>query len=270
MVNNRVSDSSQEACDVVIDDPVLIVSHDCMTNMGHLMQDILNWWLVAELNHVPTKSLTLINMDGLRPGTILQGPGRHILDAVNRDGYGPFREIHEVLFGKIISAASEWAPVTVENGSPAIPGKAVCLRNKVFTYPMPLKGFLWDKFEVEDPCSKALQPSYIYRKFVTEYIRSWHKFGNLKAHKAVFPTMVTPYPSYQRVFNESAEDDLRMLLITRKTSTTQSTNEILARAYGNFDEVVTSLEEFVDQHRSKRVTLITADFSDIPFADQVI
>lgn len=263
-------------CDVNIYKPVLLVSHDCMNNFGHLIQDLMNWWLVGELNDISLKDLTIVNIDGLRPGNILSGKGRHILDRLNIDGFGPFREVFEVLFGGVVEGASTWGPKIHKGQGFEESGKIVCFHDKVFSYPMPLKGFLWDKFEVEDPCSNQLQPSYIYRKFVTEYINSWILHGDLFKNKKslqtnilAFVQSVYPQPTAVSAANGyfDASKTIRLLLITRKQVTSSTTQEILARTFVNIDELTSHIKSIIDG--KKRVELIISDFADMSFPHQV-
>ena len=96
-------------------------------------------------------------------------------------------------------------------------------------------------------------------------MRSWRKFGDLEKHRQSLAAKVQAYPSV----NTASGNVMKLLLITRKSVTSGMTVEILGRAYANFDEVVNSLRKYVDGHPNQRVTLITADFSDMPFAEQV-
>jgi hypothetical protein len=152
-------------CDVTINDPSVIISHDSVLNLGHMFEDILNVWLTIMLNNdtiASTKFINLISIDGLRPGNILQGAGHHILDTLYIDSLGLFHQIYDVLFKKVISAAQLWGPRKDYRDSNT-PGKRVCFTKPVYFYPMPLKAFLWDKFEVLDPCSLKLRVSRSYK-----------------------------------------------------------------------------------------------------------
>lgn len=97
----------------------------------------------------------------------------------------------------------------------------------------------------------------------------WNQFGHLQQHTNTVPMKVKPYPSHDRVFSNPKANDIRLLLITRKLSTSATTNEIQARVFANLDSVYNGLKRLVDSDPSRSINLIVADFSDIPFAEQV-
>ena len=101
-------------------------------------------------------------------------------------------------------------------------------------------------------------------------MNSWIVHGNLLQYKQAFQSMVKAYPSPSRVFSTPTPRDIRLLLITRKIATSGTTNEILARAFANLPEIVSSLRKLIKgKHLHDSVTLIVADFADIPFVEQV-
>jgi hypothetical protein len=162
-------------CDVEVEGPVLVVSHECTTNIGHLMQDYMNWWLAAEVAGLDRDNITVVNIDGLRPATIHNGVGRLLMNPGYPDDPGPFRAILEkVLFKKVVYPLEEgWER------------KTVCFK-EAHLFPFPLKPFLWGKFELVDPCSAdatatakradmspAPRVSTLYSKFINDYHSGW-------------------------------------------------------------------------------------------------
>eukprot|EP01041_Mallomonas_annulata_P012607 gene12607-26542_t len=132
-INKNTALLSYNKCSHRINGHVLLISHDYIYNLGHYIQDIMNWWLAAHIANIPTKQLTVLNIDGLRPGTIMYGKGRFLQHKSIPDVLGPFQNI--------LKTTTTATTVT------ATPSATVHL------YPMPLRGFLWDKFEVTDRCS---------------------------------------------------------------------------------------------------------------------
>lgn len=259
---------SNRTCDTTVISPVLIVSHDSVLNLGHMFEDILNFWTALELAEVDSRSVTLVNIDGLRPGNILKGQGHHILDSLFIDSLGPFRSIYDVMFGRVISAADAWGAKILQNQT--IAGQRVCFTGQVLLYPMPLKAYLWDKFEVDDPCSLTLQPSYIYRKFVSEYHSKWRRFGDLERIRASLSLANHSRIAYYPPATVTTATR-RILLITRKHVTSARTVEISARAFANPREVIDDIREhLVDKSNGDGAfELLVADFSDLSFPEQV-
>lgn len=136
----------------VIESPVLLVSHDCVYNLGHLMEDLLNWFLVQEvMQNITLKDLKIMHLEGLRSGTIHQGVGRFIANTKSPDSFGPFHSIFEVLFGGLISYNHLKYTPSGEQIQHIIFSKGV------YVFPSPPKAFLWESFQFEDPCSLELQ-----------------------------------------------------------------------------------------------------------------
>jgi hypothetical protein len=143
--SSKVYQQDSMSCAFTMKDPVLIVSHDSVFNLGHLFEDVLNWWMVAKLNKLETKSLAVLNIDGLRPTTIHMGRGRFF--NMPPDTLGPFADIFKVLFKEAYSLAGNF---TQDKGY-------ICFEQGAYLMPSPVKAFLWEKFEVADPCSKKLR-----------------------------------------------------------------------------------------------------------------
>lgn len=182
-------------CDIQIHEgPVFIVSHDFVHNLGHFFQDVMNWWLMTEILRIRSKDTILLNIDGLRPGNILQGRGRWVQNITSPDDFGPFRVILDVLFKRTLGILSDFRP-----------HQKVCLQN-VHVYPIPLVDFLWEKFHLVDTCSLGNQASYLYQKFQLAYMSHWRKFGNLSDYKK----SVT-----KRLFLSSQKSNIRIILIHR-------------------------------------------------------
>ena len=99
-------------CQLSVVDPVLVVSHDSTTNFGHLVQDLMNWWLAAEVAGVDRSKVKILSIDGLRPATIHNGKGRVLMNVTHPDDLGPFGElIDRVLFKSSINPLDEVGPV---------------------------------------------------------------------------------------------------------------------------------------------------------------
>jgi hypothetical protein len=130
-------ENNDKKCDETITEPILIVSHDSTTNLGHLFEDILNWWMVAEVKNLNRNETILLNIDGLRPATIHNGKGRWALIPQSPDSYGPF--------GKLLS------PILFKNAfnlhERGWSQKRICFKEAHFM-PFPLKNFVWAKISV--------------------------------------------------------------------------------------------------------------------------
>ena len=279
--SNNINDPT---CDIYYNESVVIISHDSILNLGHMFEDILNVFLTLELNNLDSKNINLLNIDGLRPGNILKGSGHHILDTLYQDSFGSFQQIYQTLFKSIISVSEIWGKRTLISDE-TIPGKKVCFTNKVYMFPMPLKAFLWDKFEIIDECSLQLQPSYIYRKFITIYQNYWNKYSNLiQLKQQISNNNVIQY--FSSINNHSnsninsismiKKDIFRILLITRKQVTSSNTNEIKARAFANSNEIIEmiKLKILTNSYQNvmnmdMNIELYVCDFEDITFEMQV-
>lgn len=132
--------------------PVLIVSHDFIFNLGHLMEDLLNWFLVSEvMQNITLKELTIFNIDGLRPGTIHNGNGRFYIDPKQPDTYGrSYSKIFDVLFGR----KTNFRMLRNEHVGKL---QTILFSKGAYLFASNTHSFLWESFEHVDRCSLELQ-----------------------------------------------------------------------------------------------------------------
>jgi len=132
-------------CSILVNIPNLL----SLISVGHFFEDMMNWWLASKILEIPTKRLVLLNIDGLRPGNIMQGKGRfHTVPLP--DHIGAFELFLRVLFDDVISLPSPKYKSVVAHRGRNVSFK--CLR-QVHALPFPLIAFLWRKFEIVDSCS---------------------------------------------------------------------------------------------------------------------
>ncbi len=235
-------------CEINVAEPVLVVSHDSTTNFGHLVQDMMNWWLAAEVAGLDRNKVAVLSIDGLRPATIHNGRGRILMNVTHPDDLGPFSElIDKVLFKRSINPLDAgWA------------GKIVCFA-EVHFFPFPLKPFLWGKFEVTDQCSSSKmradkthtpRPSTLYARFRNDYQSEWRKLLG---------------PQMTSIAAKQAPDRLRVLFMTRRPDP-QKRLEFMARHLVNEEEVISALQKSLKATHE----VVPVDFSTISFRQQVL
>lgn len=241
------------SCDVVINDPVVLISHDSVQNFGHMFEDILNVFLTLEVNSLNSKEVVLLNIDGLRQGNVLLGAGHFILDSKYPDDLmqSPFRLIYQILFKDIIKP---------------IVNTKFCFNSSIYFFPIPIKAFLWEKFEIFDKCSSQLQPSYIYRKFIVDYHTKMLSYKSKNTNFLIENNNnIFTHPKIRYIKSSGSKSEtLRLLIVTRKLVTSSKTREIAARAFANIDDIIDSIKKTFQD-----IELFIVDFSDISFELQV-
>lgn len=252
-----------EQCSRVISEPVMIVSHDHVYNLGHLFEDVMNWWLAGALSGRPLKTLSVLNIDGLKAGTVMSGRGRYIGNVKSPDGFGPFKEMFDVLFHQTYSLYSD---LTADR-------PRVCLAGGVFFYPSPIKSFLWEKFEVVDPCSKKMTSSHLYTSFHDTLITSWQKYGDLTSqYQAISALSNPPFPIYSSATSSSLKP-LTILLLERQEKDMASVSPLYqARVLANLGKIQLALVTFASNlhiRTHQPVAVYSFDLSSLTYAQQV-
>jgi hypothetical protein len=219
--------SQQETCDVFIPGITLMYSHDYIENFGHTWEDIMNVWLLLWLEKLAHESnkVEFLTIDALRRFNYTH-------DMINE--YYFFYKIH---FANIVS------PKTFSlDASDGSPGKKrtdrVCFE-RLITQPLPSRGFVWDSWNQDLPCS-FLGPSSLYQRF-NYHVRT--RLGFLH----------TSHSSQH-------QEKIKVLIIVR--SETENSHQRI-RLIKNLSDIKEKLNTIVASFKGK-LEVIAQDFKDIP------
>ena len=279
---SKYSHGNQEECDEIVTEPTLIVSHDCTFNLGHLFEDILNWWMIAEVKNLNRNKTILLNIDGLRPATIHNGKGRWAIIPQTPDAYGPFSKLlSPILFKNAIDLHKRgWSQ------------KRICFKEAHF-FPFPLKAFVWQKISVDDRCSYFSKrfneeyyqngdimrganyipaPSSLYTKFHDDYIKEWKNYLGSKMNDynliGTDNRQIHTKDDVLGMNNNQQKDKLRILFLIRSKSESEKRAEFIARNIMNLDEILLHIRKELIMNGNHE--LVVEDFSQRSFDEQVI
>lgn len=133
--------SNNQTCDLVLNETVILVSHEHIYNLAHTMDDIMNHWLVLWLEGIAQYSsqISLLNIDGLRSThNFNDTSSSSFFDIYKRN----FRHIHR---GREFES------------------KTVCIK-ELLAPPRPPKMFVFESWEADLPCS-FVGPSTLYQRW---------------------------------------------------------------------------------------------------------
>jgi hypothetical protein len=136
----------------VLDETVLLYSHDDISNLGHTMNDILNVWTMMWISGIArhSKSIVFLNADSFK-----LGHNHH------DDLTCPFYATYNYTFQKMLKGAD-------------FKDSSVCIQ-RLLLQPTPPKFFIWDSWFRDNDCTLR-GPSTLFQRY-NLHIR--HNFGLL-------------------------------------------------------------------------------------------
>jgi hypothetical protein len=219
--------SSRDTCDYVIDDTVLLFSHDNVRNMAHTLNDVLNVWLMLWL-------------DG-KAGSVSEIPLLTI-DALKM--YNNFDDTVNQYFTTYVRNFA-----TILRGTDFGPTGTLCLR-RVLTQPLPARGFVWENWHKDLPCS-FIGPSSLYQRWNLHVRQS---FGLLT----------------KAVRDKTRSKPLKVVLIMRSESKNDWGSYRTSRLIHNENEVLDALWKLEDTLTGDHAfELVVQDFSELSFEQQM-
>lgn len=219
--------SSRDTCDYVIDDTVLLFSHDNVRNMAHTMNDVMNVWLMLWL-------------DG-KAGNVSQIPLLSI-DALKM--YNNFDDAVNQYFTTYVRNFA-----TILRGTDYGPTGTLCLR-RVLTQPLPARGFVWENWHKDLPCT-FVGPSSLYQRW-NLHVRS--SFGLLT----------------KAAHDQFMRKPLKVVLIMRTESKNDWGSYRTSRLIENEDDVLDALWSLQETLTGEQaIELVVQDFSLLTFEEQM-
>lgn len=219
--------SSKAVCDYVVEDTVLLFSHDNIRNMAHTLNDVMNVWLMLWLDGRAgnTSTMPFLTIDALKLYNNFD-------DLVNQ-----YFTTCEKTFGAILRGA-DFGQGTL------------CLR-RVLTQPLPARGFVWDNWHNDLPCS-FVGPSSLYQRW---NLQVRHSFGLLSS----------------AVRQKFASQVLKVVLIVRTEEHNDWGSYRTSRLFLNQPEIVATIEQLRMQLHGGRhaFELVVQDFAKLSFEHQV-
>jgi len=223
LLSMQTTASTRPVCDHVINETVVLYSHDNIRNQAHTLNDIMNVWLMLWLDRrAGLTSMPLLTVDALKQYNNFD-------DKVN----GYFQN-YKHTFGPILRGADF--------------GQGTLCLKRVLMQPMPGKGFVWNNFFNDLPCSFA-GPSSLFQRW-NLHLRSNH--GKL----------VKLVPKQR----------LKVLVIVRTESHNDWGSYRTSRLFKNLPEITTALTKL--QSESERgggqpFDLVFQDMGLLPYEQQL-
>jgi hypothetical protein len=218
--------SAMAVCDYVIEDTVLLFSHDNIRNMAHTLNDVMNVWLMLWMDGkaANTSSMPFLTIDALKMYNNFD-------DTVNQYFTTYAKNFRTILRGADFGTGT------------------LCLR-RVLTQPLPIRGFVWDNWHNDLPCS-FVGPSSLYQRW-NLHVR--HSFGLLSA--AVRETF--------------AAQTLKVVLIVRTESKNDWGSYRTSRLFLNQQEIITAFEQLRGTLTGmQQFELVVQDFALLSFEQQM-
>lgn len=229
LLSPKTTASTKTVCDYVIEDTVLLFSHDNIRNMAHTLNDILNVWVMLWLDGkaATTKDIPFLTIDALKLYNNFD-------DAVNQ-----YFTIYERSFQSILRG--------VDLG----PDSTLCL-SRVLVQPLPARGFVWDNWHNDLPCS-FVGPSSLYQRWNLHVRQS---FGLLQDTTTTTP----PQPKKKQ--------PIKVVLIVRKEKVNDWGNYRTSRLFLNLPEIEAALRTLQKQSLH-RFEVVVQNLAELDFAAQV-
>ena len=243
-------------CDYVHNGTVLMFSHDEIRNLGHMLNDIFNVWVMMWLDGLAgsSQSLDMLNIDSFKLG--------HNFDDQPNAFFLPYQKNLRRIFKGVDFA-----------------DKTLCLK-RVLLQPLPPRQLIWESWNADMPCS-FVGPSSLYQRW-NRHMRSGYGILGLRegsaasipvhAALAYAPTAPFPHPVHAASSNGSSKmgegssrsvsqsggkdipmhlvdkrnreiNTIRVLLVLRNETTNPWGSARTSRNILNEQEVIHSLEE---------------------------
>lgn len=220
------SDPGKGQCDVKIPGTTVLYSHDNIRNLCHTWNDVLNVWLQLWLEdiaapHARNEQLTLLSIDSLK---LYNDFG---------DELAPYLWPYRAVFDQILTGKA-----FAESGA-----KRVCFE-KLITQPLPSRGFVWDHWQQDLPCS-FVAPSSLYQRW------------NLQSRQGYSSLMPA----------ETTNRALTVLLVLRSETRNDWGSYRTSRLVLNAAELTSALQTMAKQNG---FTLLVKDMGRLSYKEQLI
>lgn len=224
--------SSSDRCDVYFPGVTIVFSHDIVMNLAHTLNDIMNAWLLSWLEGIAH------NMKEVRFMTIDSLKSYHNWD----DVINQFFYIYKLHFKEVL------------RGYPfAQKGQTVCFE-KLITPSLPVRGFVWQQWNVDALCS-FIGPSTLFQRFNVHVRRSM----------GLFPknTMIKNDSTNSVQARSFCPKAVKVVLINRNNTKNMWGNYRSSRVIKNIDALELSLQQIANNASLNfplPIEVITQDF----------
>lgn len=228
LLSPTASSTTKGTCDYVIDDTVLLFSHDNIRNAAHTLNDIMNVWTMLWLDGKArnSKSIPFLTIDALKQYNNFD-------DLINQY-YTPYKKnFHSILRGQDYAQS----------------GSTLCLQ-RVLIQPLPARGFVWDNWHKDLPCS-FVGPSSLYQRWNIHLRNSFGLIDSLRT--------------------AGAQERIKIVLIVRTESKNDWGSYRTSRLFLNQPEIEKSLRELQASLKSSSLAfeLTIQNFALLSFDEQL-
>lgn len=129
---------SARQCDVMLNGTTLLYSHDNIANFAHTYNDILNVWLLLYLESLHPTHVRFLTIDAMK-----------LYNNFN-DHINEFYSIYSKSFQSVVRGLDY--------------GKKVVCFERLILQSLPSRGFVWDNWQTDLPCS-YVGPSSLYQRY---------------------------------------------------------------------------------------------------------
>lgn len=234
--------SNPKRCDVFIPGTTVLFGHDNIRNLAHTMNDIMNVWLIMWLEGTADqmKDINFLTVDGLK--------AYHNFDDIVNEFYLYYKKHF-----KQILRAIEFQQ-----------RKQIVCFEKIITQALPARGFVWDHWQQDLPCS-FIGPSSLYQRW------------NLQTREGLgllpFSLGQGEGKSGSKVPIKSTFEKLTILLIVRSEKENEWGDYRTSRLYINLKEIIHTLNTISQSSSSYSnlpIEIKIQDFKDLPsYEDQI-
>jgi hypothetical protein len=242
--------SNPKRCDDYVSGTTLIYSHDNIRNLAHTMNDFMNVWLLLWLERQANSSSSLhfLTIDSMREYN-------NFNDIINS-----FYVIYEKNFKKI-SKAMDFHLKPKKHS-------IICFE-KVILQSLPSRGFVWDHWQADLPCS-FIGPSSLFQRW-NLHVRD--SLGLLPVSLSSSSSSSTSTSSISCPTLPKL-DKIIILLVVRSESNNEWGSYRTSRLFLNFLEIKQTLLEIAKTSSSSSslppVEILVQDFKDLPaYEDQI-
>jgi hypothetical protein len=226
LMSSSATTSTKKVCDYVINGTVVLYSHDNIRNMAHTMNDIMNVWLMLWLDGKASTvtDIPLLTIDALKQYNNFD-------DLVNQYYTTYQHNFRSILRGLDFGAKS-----------------SVCLE-RVLMQPLPSRGFVWDNWHTDLPCS-FVGPSSLYQRW------NLHARVSLGLLRPTDPPAPAPKP-------------LKVVLIVRTESQNDWGSYRTSRLFLNLQEITAEIAKLQKSADAPPFELVVQNLADLDFAQQL-
>jgi hypothetical protein len=235
--NYLISPSSiPQQCDQIIPGTTFLYSHDNIRNLCHTWNDVMNIWLMLWLEQVADHSKDSINLLTIDAMKLYN----NFHDLVN-EFFVPYQfHFHHIYRGLDFET------------------KKICFE-KLVLQPLPSRGFVWENWHQDLPCSFK-GPSSLFQRWNIQIRQS---FGLLSPT----PKSVTTTTTGNQAQNQD-QDILQILLIVRREKQNDWGSYRTSRLFLNEEEMIRGLKRKLQD--SSKYRFIVKDMASVPdFKEQV-